>query len=276
MGTEPDRPTIKKLFALTGNTCAFQSLDDGRGCELELARPEWPRTQGQIAHIRGERPTSARYDERMTDHERAAFENLIVLCPTHHHFVDYVEPDRYTVEVLTAMKDRHERSGPRAWASEADLERYATLVLAYQFGVLPSEGRTASDVAGGSDAATTGDTFRRTASDVAGGSDAATAGGTDSGGVSAARPHVTANAGVATGSGAALDPTVETSSPPGQVIQLEGVPIAVKTGGLTTVPLSPAVEKDSAGGAALLMEDGSRMLTEDGGGILLEGETASE
>jgi len=112
VGTEPDRPTLKKLFALSRNVCAFQSLDDQRGCEVQLARPDWPCTQGEVAHIRGVRPGSARYDIAMSDPERAAFENLRVLCPTHHPFVDEIERDRYTVEVLTAMKDRHE-SKPR-------------------------------------------------------------------------------------------------------------------------------------------------------------------
>lgn len=63
----------------------------------------------------------------MTDEDRAAYENLILLCPNHHKLIDVLEPDRYTVEVLEEMKYGHEQR--RNWASEARLEELATLVL---------------------------------------------------------------------------------------------------------------------------------------------------
>jgi hypothetical protein len=144
MGSRPGDPTpgtARKLFALCGNQCAFQSIDDRRGCETEVARPEWPRTQGEIAHIYGEAEGAARYDETVSVADRRAFENLVVLCPTHHHFIDYIEPDRYTVAVLMGMKATHEKRAELNWATEAELDRYVTLVLEVQFGVVLPTGR---------------------------------------------------------------------------------------------------------------------------------------
>jgi hypothetical protein len=59
----------------------------------------------------------------MTDKERYAFDNLILLCPTHHVQIDDLEPERFTVEVLTKMKN-DAMSGSDAtseWARSADL-----------------------------------------------------------------------------------------------------------------------------------------------------------
>jgi hypothetical protein len=137
---DPTQGTLIKLFALSGNRCAFQNVDTGGGCEQELARPDWPRTQGQAAHIRGEATTAARFDATMTNDDRRAYENIILLCPTHHHLVDYLEPQKYTVDVLRDMKLRHEENAKSDWATSAQLVRYADLVLMFQFGVAPRGG----------------------------------------------------------------------------------------------------------------------------------------
>jgi hypothetical protein len=122
---------VRKLFALSGNRCAFQSVDDGRGCEDELARPEWPLTRGEIAHICGESAGAARFDPAV---DVRSFANLMILCPTHHQQVDYLEPEKYTVDVLVDMKRRHEERAGLGWAGEAELTHYAELVLRFQFG----------------------------------------------------------------------------------------------------------------------------------------------
>ena len=255
MGTEPDRPTLKKLFALTGNVCAFQSLDDRRGCETEIARPDWPCTQGEVAHIRGAKPGSARYDESMSDAERAAFENLIVLCPTHHHFVDEIERDRYTVDVLTTMKDRHERNAGSDWASAAELERYATLVLVRQFGIVTPAGLGTRDVARADDSNSLGtrvDSDGRTRVD----SDGDTR-------VTSSRAMRAPEAGY----------PIIGLHPPAQDGELKGLRGEAEFGDVTFGDV-PAVESDSPGGGKsyLLLEDGGQILTEGGAPIRLEGD----
>lgn len=62
----------------------------------------------EIAHIRGAKPGSARYDAAMTDEERAAFANLVLLCSTHHKLVDRIRPEDFSVEVLESWKQANE------------------------------------------------------------------------------------------------------------------------------------------------------------------------
>jgi len=62
---------------------------------------------GEVCHIKGARPGSARYDSNQTDVERHAYANLILMCPTHHTVIDDDE-DAYTVERLCKIKTVHE------------------------------------------------------------------------------------------------------------------------------------------------------------------------
>jgi hypothetical protein len=120
----PALPVVKTLFALSCNICAFSR------CEERLTDPAWRETKADIAHIRGKRPGSPRYDTNMTDDERHAFENLLLLCPNHHRLVDRLSPEAYSVQMLEEMKARHEEHCREThWASEEDLDRYARLAL---------------------------------------------------------------------------------------------------------------------------------------------------
>jgi hypothetical protein len=66
----------------------------------------------------------------MTDGERHAFENLLLLCPNHHRLVDRLSPEAYSVEMLEEMKAGHEvHCRETQWANEEDLDRYARLTL---------------------------------------------------------------------------------------------------------------------------------------------------
>ncbi len=62
---------------------------------------------GEVCHIRGVRPASARYDPGQTDLERHAYANLVLMCPTHHTVIDDDE-EAYTVERLCKIKAEHE------------------------------------------------------------------------------------------------------------------------------------------------------------------------
>lgn len=96
--------TRAALFALCRGTCYF------RGCR----KPVVEETEGeqlvavQIAHIKGANDGSARYDPTMTDAERAAFSNLMLMCTTHHKLIDGPKSGDYPVELLQGWKADHE------------------------------------------------------------------------------------------------------------------------------------------------------------------------
>ncbi len=69
--------TIKKLFALSGNICAFPN------CTQALVN-ENEDLIGEICHIEAAEEGGPRFNKNKTDEERRSFENLIILCPTHH------------------------------------------------------------------------------------------------------------------------------------------------------------------------------------------------
>ena len=65
----------------------------------------------QMAHIKGEKPGSARYDETMEENKRNKHDNLILVCNVCHKIIDD-QPNEYTVEKLHTIKSEHE-----IWAS---------------------------------------------------------------------------------------------------------------------------------------------------------------
>lgn len=62
----------------------------------------------EIAHIHGANPGSPRYREDMTDDERRAFANLLLLCRAHHELVDRRRPDDYPASLLGDWKEARE------------------------------------------------------------------------------------------------------------------------------------------------------------------------
>src|SRR5260370_35854748 len=87
------------LFARSGNQCAFPK------CRATIAVNET--LTGEVCHIRGARPGSARYDPGQTDVERHAYANLVLMCPTHHTVIEDDE-EAYAVERLCMIKAAHE------------------------------------------------------------------------------------------------------------------------------------------------------------------------
>ena len=122
---EPSRPserTIKKLFAVSGNRCAF------RRCTAALIQGDT--VVGEICHINGAKPGSPRYDDRQTAAERHGFANLILMCGTHHTVIDDDE-EAYTAERLVKLKAEHEK-GAEAFQIDDDFVRHATQLLLTQ------------------------------------------------------------------------------------------------------------------------------------------------
>lgn len=105
---------LRDLALLSGNTCAFKA------CSRQLFLVEGTESSdgrrlpeglfvGECAHIKGEKPGSARYDPAQTDEERSSRHNLMLLCSEHHILIDHPETrDTWTVDILQEMKAEHE------------------------------------------------------------------------------------------------------------------------------------------------------------------------
>jgi len=105
---DPKPSTVKKLFAYTGNACAMPA------CKNQMVDPSGTML-GKIAHIRAANPGGARYDPSMSDEERRAIDNLMVVCGIHHDIIDDEENvDEYPVDKLTRHKREHEDRFKRA------------------------------------------------------------------------------------------------------------------------------------------------------------------
>ena len=119
MPSSPSVATGKRLFALSGNRCAFPK------CITPMIDLPSGSVLGEVCHIEAERPGGARYRAAMTDEARHAFDNLLLMCAIHHKIVDD-DPESYTVARLRQIKLGHEQrggGGPSAVPSDAAVER---------------------------------------------------------------------------------------------------------------------------------------------------------
>jgi len=99
----PSEKTVKRLFALSRNRCAYPK------CETPIVHSSGTIT-GEVCHIKAQSTGGPRFDSKQSDETRHSFENLLLLCSVHHRIVDD-RPDTYTVELLAEMKEMHERNG---------------------------------------------------------------------------------------------------------------------------------------------------------------------
>lgn len=79
------------------------------GCSRRIIKfvDNEPHLDVQFAHIRDAKRGN-RYDPGMTDEERKAFHNLILLCAPHHEEIDRNHPERYGTELLLEWKIERE------------------------------------------------------------------------------------------------------------------------------------------------------------------------
>ncbi len=91
--------TLKRLFALSGNICAFP------GCDKVLVNQKNAK-DSNICHIESANEDGERYNPEMSDIERADYPNLILLCIQHHDETNDVV--KYPVHILEKMKSDHE------------------------------------------------------------------------------------------------------------------------------------------------------------------------
>lgn len=104
--SKPSEKTVRRLFAMSGNTCAFPD------CQFPIFESSGTVT-GEICHIRAQSPGGPRYEPRQADDERHSYENLVLLCRRHHKIVD-AQPEVYSPSVLEEMKLLQEKRFGRA------------------------------------------------------------------------------------------------------------------------------------------------------------------
>lgn len=105
MATHPSEKTIKRLFALSGNRCAFPE------CSLPIVEASGVVT-GEIGHIRAVSAGGPRFDPNLSGRDLHNFTNLILLCRHHHKVVDD-QTRPYTVEKMLHLKNDHEKRAGR-------------------------------------------------------------------------------------------------------------------------------------------------------------------
>ncbi|MDK9721164.1 MAG: HNH endonuclease [Rhodospirillales bacterium] len=116
----PTQKTLKRLFALSGNLCAFP------GCSQKIADFATDAVVGEVCHIKARSRKGPRFDPLLTEKERNGLENLILLCPIHHTYIDST-PGIYPAKILIDMKAAHEAAACRD--ELASDERIAKLLL---------------------------------------------------------------------------------------------------------------------------------------------------
>jgi hypothetical protein len=99
----PSLRVVKRLFALSGNRCAFPK------CRQQLVQDG--SILGEICHIKAASPQGPRHDPSQSPADRHDFGNLLLLCSIHHKVIDDDELS-YTVERLVTMKQTHEEATP--------------------------------------------------------------------------------------------------------------------------------------------------------------------
>lgn len=100
----PPTPTVlRKLYLLSGNNCAMENcahvLIDSTGTMV-----------GHICHIEAAVKNGPRFRKTMSNEDRRAIENLILLCTAHHAIIDNKNNvNVWTVKKLKALKKDHEK-----------------------------------------------------------------------------------------------------------------------------------------------------------------------
>lgn len=97
----PTADTVRRLFLLSGNQCAFP------GCNHPIITEDGTYV-GELCHICAAEEGGERFDPTQSNEDRRQFENLLLLCHDHHVLTnDVVE---YPVERMRNIKADHESS----------------------------------------------------------------------------------------------------------------------------------------------------------------------
>ncbi|CQD24774.1 putative ATPase [Mycobacterium lentiflavum] len=82
---------------------------------------------GEIAHIEGALPTSARFNPDMTNEQRRGYDNLLLMCGTDHTVIDN-DAEAWTVARLRALKRAHEANATAVGQSPRDIKASARVL----------------------------------------------------------------------------------------------------------------------------------------------------
>jgi hypothetical protein len=96
----PKLETLRELFLKSGNLCAFPTCP-------RLMMNEKGQFIGQLCHVEAAEPGGERFNPGMTNEERRAASNLMLMCYEHHVVTNDVK--KFTVAKLRRMKRDHER-----------------------------------------------------------------------------------------------------------------------------------------------------------------------
>lgn len=115
---------VKKLWGLAAGRCSRP------GCEVECIRflaSDDPTVIGEMAHVIAKKPDGPR--GRAAGGEDT-YDNLVLLCPTHHTEVDKAPDGVFTVEMLHGWKVAHEERVKNSFLSPkyADRQRLASAI----------------------------------------------------------------------------------------------------------------------------------------------------
>lgn len=92
---------MKILWGRSGGRCSKPDCDEDLTTLIETGNY----TVGEMAHIIGNKPTAAR---GTSEGGADTYDNLILLCPTHHTHIDKAPEGTYTVEMLHDWKKKQE------------------------------------------------------------------------------------------------------------------------------------------------------------------------
>jgi len=115
----------RRLFALSGNRCAFP------GCVHPVIN-QAGQLVAEMCHIEAANKDGERFNPDQTNEERRAFENLILLCGTHHTITN--DTTAYTVAKMQEMKSAHEA---RSFMQPTEMQDYFVDVTSNQSYELP-------------------------------------------------------------------------------------------------------------------------------------------
>jgi hypothetical protein len=115
--------TLKRLYALSGNRCAFP------GCDRFFVNWNDDTNFSNICHIEDANPNTHkadRYNPYMSDKQRADYTNLLLLCPNHH--IETNDPVKYSVKFLKEMKRKHEERVESSLRGENIISKYPSVL----------------------------------------------------------------------------------------------------------------------------------------------------
>jgi hypothetical protein len=136
-----DVVTRKLLWGHAGNECAFpgcsQALITNLGSDESQVLEDAGAVIGEEAHIRSGRQEGPRYDPTYPEDKIDGYQNLLLLCPTHHAIVDKNDGRGFSVVELVKIKRDHEllinqRIGPAGERSRELEERMFASVIVWE------------------------------------------------------------------------------------------------------------------------------------------------